>query len=168
MRDLPAGPAGGAADASRLRVALVVSGYHEVVTGPLRDGAAAALARVGVDGDRVVVISAPGAFEIPFVAREAAATGAFDAVVCLGCVIRGETPHFDYIASAVAHGITAASQATRVPMTFGVLTTNSRDEALARAGPDETNKGWEAAMAAVRLAAVSERLGRLRGTGSDE
>ena len=168
MKDLPASSARGAADASRLRVALVVSGYHDVVTGPLRDGAVAALTRAGVHGERVVVLSVPGAFEIPFVAREAAATGEFDAVVCLGCVIRGETPHFDYIASAVAHGITAASQATRVPMTFGVLTTNSRDEALARAGPDETNKGWEAAMAAVQLAAVRQRLSRLRGTGSDQ
>ncbi len=168
MKDLPAPPPGGASDASRLRVALVVSGYHDAVTRLLRDGAVAALTRAGVPGDRVVAISVPGAFEIPFVAREAAATGEFDAVVCLGCVIRGETPHFDYIASAVAHGITAAAQATRVPMTFGVLTTNSHDEALARARPDETNKGWEAAMAAVQLAAVRQRLRRLRVAGTDQ
>ena len=168
MKDLSARSACSAADAGRLRVALVVSGYHDAVTGPLRDGAVAALTRAGVHGERVVVISVPGAFEIPFIAREAAATGEFDAVVCLGCVIRGETPHFDYIASAVAHGITAASQATRVPMTFGVLTTNSRDEALARAAPDETNKGWEAAMAAVQLAAVRQRLSRFRSTEPEQ
>jgi 6,7-dimethyl-8-ribityllumazine synthase len=168
VKDLSARSACSAADAGRLRVALVVSGYHDAVTGPLRDGAVAALTRAGVHGERVVVISVPGAFEIPFIAREAAATGEFDAVVCLGCVIRGETPHFDYIASAVAHGITAASQATRVPMTFGVLTTNSRDEALARAAPDETNKGWEAAMAAVQLAAVRQRLSRFRSTEPEQ
>lgn len=164
MKDLPAAPAGGA---DRLRVALVVSGYHEAVTGSLREGAAAALDRAGVRRDGVAVISVPGAFEIPFVARQAAATGSFDAIVCLGCVIRGDTPHFDYIASAVAHGITAASQASGVPMTFGVLTTNSRDEALARAGPGETNKGWEAAMAAVQLAGINQRLARSRRAGPD-
>ena len=164
MKDLPAAPAGGA---DRLRVALIVSAYHEAVTGPLCEGAAAALDRAGVRRDGVTVIPVPGAFEIPFVARQAAATGRFDAIVCLGCVIRGETPHFDYIASAVAHGITAASQASGVPMTFGVLTTNSRDEALARAGPDETNKGWEAALAAVQLAGVNQRLARSRRPGSD-
>ena len=167
MRDRPR--IDGREDASGLRLAIVMSAYHAPVTEGLRDGALAALARASAEpGREVPVITVPGAFELPLAARRAAESGAFDALVCLGCVVRGETPHFDYIASAVAHGITAASQATRVPMTFGVLTTNSRDEALARAGPDETNKGWEAAMAAVRLAAVSERLGRLRGTGSDE
>lgn len=155
-------------DIHSLRVALVVSTYHEFVTGPLRDGAVAALRQAGVGQEGITVLPVPGAFEITFVARQAAESGDFDAIVCLGCVIRGETPHFDYIASAVAHGITAASQATGVPMTFGVLTTNSRDEALSRAGPGDDNKGREAAMAAVQLAGLMQRLARRRVTGADE
>jgi 6,7-dimethyl-8-ribityllumazine synthase len=100
----------------------------------------------------------PGAFEIPIAAQHAAESGAFDAVVCLGCLIRGETPHFDYIASAVAQGLTAAASATRVPMAFGVLTTNSVEEALARAVDGPANKGWEAAAAAIEMAQVVARL----------
>ena len=156
MKDHPVDD--GAGNASGLRVGLVVSTYHDEVTGPLREGAFAALAEAGAGADSISVITVPGAFEIPFAARQAAETGRFDAIVCLGCVIRGETPHFDYIASAVAHGITTASQATGVPMAFGVLTTNTREEARARAGPGASNKGWEAAMAAVRLANVVRDL----------
>lgn len=152
--------------AAGLRVAVIVSTYHGAVTRRLRDGAARALARAGVRKDRVAVVSVPGTFEIPFAARRAAECGRFDAVVCLGCVIRGETPHFEYIASAVAHGITAASQATGVPITFGVLTTDSHDQALARSAPDDTNKGWEAAMAAVQLTGVKRRLERSCSAGS--
>ena len=89
----------------------------------------------------------------------AAETGRFQAIVCLGCLIRGETPHFEYIASAVAHGLTAAAAATGVPMAFGVLTTNSVEEALARAGDGPSNKGWEAAAAALEMASVVAQLG---------
>ena len=167
MKDLPDIGGAGAKNASGLRVALIVSAYHDFVTGPLRDGAISALKQAGASEDAVVVIPVPGAFEIPFVARLAAESGDFDAIVCLGCVIRGETPHFDYIASAVAHGITTASQATGVPMSFGVLTTNSRDQALARVGPGNANKGWEAAMAAVQLANVVQSLARSGSSGSD-
>ena len=101
----------------------------------------------------------PGAYEVPQAARAAAATGAYDAVVCLGCLIRGETPHFEYISEAVAHGIMAASAATGVPMSFGVLTTNSAEQALERAVPGSANKGWEAAMAAVEMATLRRALG---------
>ena len=140
-------------DASGLRLAIVVSAYHAPVTEGLRDGALAALASGGADPERAVtVITVPGAFELPLAARRAAESGAFDALVCLGCIIRGETPHFEYIASAVAHGIMIASQETGVPITFGVLTTNTPEEAQARAGEGSSNKGWEAALAAVRLA----------------
>ena len=165
MKDIP--DIGDASDASGLRVCLVVSAYHPVITRPLQDGAVSALTQAGVAEDAVVVIPVPGAFEIPFAARRAAESGVFDAVVCLGCVIRGETPHFEYLASAVANGITTASQATGVPMSFGVLTTNSREEALARAGPGSANKGWEAAMAAVELANVVQRLPRSGSAGAD-
>ena len=140
------------ADAATVRVAIVVSEYHESITGPLTQGAREALVEIGVSGDHVTVINVPGAFELPVVARRAAETDRFDAIVCLGCVIRGETPHFDYIASAVAAGLTTASQATGVPISFGVLTTNSYDEAAARAGAGSGNKGREAALAAVRVA----------------
>ena len=148
----------GAGDATGLRVGIVVSVYHRVVTAALSQGAVDALVRAGATTDQIVVIRVPGAFEVPFAARQAAQTGRFDALVCLGCIIRGETPHFDYLASAVAHGISTASQATGVPISFGVLTTNTYDEAVERARGGDDNKGWEAAMAAVQLANVLRGL----------
>jgi 6,7-dimethyl-8-ribityllumazine synthase len=139
-------------------VGLVASVYHEAITTALIHGAVEALLHAGAHADRIVVIRVPGAFEVPFAARQAAETKRFDALVCLGCIIRGETPHFDYLASAVAHGIGMASQATGVPISFGVLTTNTLEEAVARAGDGSDNKGWEAAMAAVQLANVVRDL----------
>lgn len=161
MRDTPR--IEGAADASSLRVAVVVSVYHRSITDALCDGAIAALRQAGAvckgSGiDPITVVEVPGAFEIPLGARRAAESGSVDAVVCLGCVIRGETPHFDYIASAVSHGIMAASQATGVPITFGILTTNTQEEAETRAGDGPSNKGREAALAAVQLANVVAKL----------
>jgi len=144
--------------AAGLRFALVVSKYHDFVTDRLRAGALEALAAAGVASSDITVVLVPGAFEIPLAAQHAAESGRFDAVVCLGCVIRGETPHFDYICSAVAHGLTGASAATRVPMAFGVLTTNSVEEALARAGDGPGNKGREAATAAIEMAGVVAQL----------
>jgi 6,7-dimethyl-8-ribityllumazine synthase len=151
----------GTASASGIRFALVVSKYNDFVTDRLQAGAVEALESAGVAPGDITVVRVPGAFEIPIAARHAARTGAFAAVVCLGCLVRGETPHFDYIASAVSHGITAASAETGVPMTFGVLTTNSIEEALARAGKGTANKGWEAALAAVEVAGVVAELRRL-------
>jgi 6,7-dimethyl-8-ribityllumazine synthase len=141
-----------------LRFAIVVSKYHDFVTDRLQSGAVAALAAATVPLDAVTIVRVPGAFEVPMAARHAAESGDFDAVVCLGCLIRGETPHFDYIASAVAHGLMSAAGETGVPMTFGVLTTNSAEEAIARAGDDPSNKGWEAAMAAIEMATVVAQL----------
>ena len=153
-------PAPDPALARGLRVALVVSRYHALVTDRLRDAAVAALREAGAAEDAVTVVAVPGTFELPLAARHAAETGRFDAVVCLGCVIRGATPHFEFIASAVAHGITAASAETGIPVAFGVLTTNTLDEAVARAGDGPANKGWEAALAAVELAVVCRDLTR--------
>jgi 6,7-dimethyl-8-ribityllumazine synthase len=144
--------------AARLRVAIVVSKYHDFVTDRLQHGALAALAAAQVSSDAIVVVKVPGAFELPIAARHAATSGRFDAVICLGCLIRGGTPHFEYIASAVAHGITAAAGDTGVPISFGVLTTNSVEEALERAADGPTNKGWEAAVAAVETATVLAQL----------
>jgi 6,7-dimethyl-8-ribityllumazine synthase len=141
-----------------MRFALIVSKYHDFVTDRLKTGALAALAAAGVGANDVTILSVPGAFEIPFAARRAAQTGRYQAVVCVGCLIRGATPHFDYIASAVAQGLTAAAGETGVPMTFGVLTTNSVEEALERAAEGASNKGWEAASAAIEMAALNDRL----------
>jgi 6,7-dimethyl-8-ribityllumazine synthase len=143
----------------------VVSKYHDFVTDRLQKGALSALTAAGVAANEVTVLRVPGAFEIPLAAQRAAESGGFDAIVCLGCVIRGETPHFDYICSAVAHGLTSAAAATGVPMAFGVLTTNSVEEALARAGEGASNKGYEAAVAAVEMAQVVGQLTRPK-TGS--
>jgi len=141
----------GSQSAKGMRFALVVSKFNDFVTDRLQDGALAALAAAGVDTGDITVLRVPGAFEIPSAARHAAATGSFQAIVCLGCLIRGATPHFEYISSAVSHGLTEAAAATGVPMTFGVLTTNSVEEALERAGAGPSNKGWEAALAAVEM-----------------
>jgi 6,7-dimethyl-8-ribityllumazine synthase len=143
---------------SAFRIAIVQSKYHDFVTDRLHTGAVAALAAAGIPSGEVTLVKVPGAFEIPFAARQAAETGHFDAIVCLGCLIRGETPHFEFIAAAVAHGLTDAAAATGVPMSFGVLTTNSVEEALERAGDGSSNKGWEAATAAIEMAALSVRL----------
>src|SRR5262249_45672210 len=141
-----------------LRIAVVVSRYNDFVTDRLQAGAVAALTQAGVaDGD-VTVIKVPGSFEIPFAAQQAAAGGGFDAVVCLGCLIRGATAHFEYIASAAAHGITAAAAATGIPITVGVLTTYSVEEAFERAGAVPANKGWAAALAAVARPAEGRQL----------
>lgn len=145
-------------DASGLRFAVVVSRFNPDVTTRLRDGALEALTVAGAAPEAVEILDVPGAFEIPFAARVAAGTGRFAAVVCLGCLIRGDTPHFDFIASAVAHGIERAASASGVPMAFGVLTTNTLEQALERAAMDRTNKGWEAAVAAVEMVHLVRRL----------
>ncbi len=140
-----------------LRVALVVSTYHDDITGRLAAGALEALAAAGVSAADVERLDVPGAYEIPFGAHTAAASGRIDAVVCLGCLIKGETPHFDYIASAVSHGIMQASLAQGVPMAFGVLTTNSIEEAEARVPDGPGNKGYEAAVAVVTMASLARQ-----------
>jgi len=153
MRTIEATPT-----ARGLRIAVVVSRYNDFVTERLQAGALAALAHAGVATSDITVVKVPGAFEISLTAQQAAVSRRYDAVVCLGCLIRGATAHFEYIASAVSHGITAAAAATGVPITFGVLTTNSVEEAIERAGDGPANKGWEAAMAAVEMAAVIAQL----------
>lgn len=141
-----------------MRVALVVSRWNPLVTERLLNGALEALLAAGLADADVDLLRVPGAFEIPMAARAAAARGNVQAVVCLGCLIRGATAHFDHIASACAHGITSASLATGVPMTFGVLTTNTLEEALERAGGREGNKGQEAASAALEMIALFARM----------
>ena len=152
------------ADASAFRFAVVVSRFNEAVTESLKAGAVGALSEAGAA--QVQVLAVPGAFEIPQAARAAAETGRFDAVVCLGCVIRGETPHFEYISSAVAHGITDAAGETGVPMAFGVLTTDTLAQAEARSRADADNKGREAAAAAIEMAVLYRELSAASGRPS--
>ena len=149
-----------------MRIAIVVSRFNDDITGRLLAGARERLRESEVTDQDVDLIRVPGAFEIPIAAQRVAETGRVAAVVCLGCLIRGATPHFEYIASACAHGITAAAAATGVPMTFGVLTTNSVEEALERAGDGPANKGWEAAIAAVEMATLQRALRQPRATRS--
>src|SRR5688572_16603080 len=153
------------ARAAGLRFALVVSRFNESITGSLRAGARAALTQAGATAADLEEFEVPGAYELPQAARAIAETGRFDAIVALGCVIRGETPHFDYICSAVAHGLTAAAGETGVPITFGVLTTDTEVQAVARAGTGRDNKGFEAAAAAVDMARLFRAL-RAEGRSS--
>lgn len=141
-----------------MRFALVVSSYHEFITTRLEAGARAALREAGVADADVTTFVVPGAFELAQAARHLAETGVWSGIACLGCLIRGETPHFDYIARAAAGGIMRAAQETGVPVTFGVLTTNSAEEAMARAGDGAANKGREAARAAFDMASLYARI----------
>ena len=144
----------GTSDARDLRFAIVVSRYNDFITDRLREGAIEALRGAGAADQAIDVVEVPGAYEVPQAAHLAALTGRYDAVVCLGCLIRGETPHFDYISSSVAHAIVQAALTTGVPMSFGVLTTETAEQALARAVWGTANKGWEAATAAVDMATL--------------
>lgn len=137
--------------ASDIRVGVVVSRFNEFITGKLLGACVDTLRRHGVNEAEIDVIWCPGAYEIPLVARRAAETGRYDAVVCLGAVIRGATPHFDYVAGECAKGIAAVSQDTGVPAIFGVLTTNTIEEAVERAGTKAGNKGADAAVTAIEM-----------------
>ncbi|HZS12304.1 MAG TPA: 6,7-dimethyl-8-ribityllumazine synthase [Nitrospirales bacterium] len=145
-------------DAQTLRFGLVVSKFNDFVTARLLAGALDALTKAGADPETIAVARVPGAFEIPLVARTMAMSGTFDAVICLGAVIKGETPHFEYIAAECARGIGAAALESGVPVIFGVLTTSSVDQAMARSGAPETNRGAEAAHTAIEMASLMRQL----------
>ena len=149
----------GSFDGTGLRVGIVVSRFNRTVTEALLAGALEALAGHGVAVEDTVVVHVPGAFEVPFAVRRLAGTGVYDALICLGAVVRGETPHFDYIAAEVTRGIGRVVEDHRVPIAFGVLTTDTIEQALARAGAGHGNKGYESAVTAIEMA----QLGRLLG-----
>lgn len=149
----------GTPDAGGLRVAILVARFHAHVTERLLEGARAALADHGAGADDVDVVWVPGAWELPQTAARAVRTGRYDAIVTLGCVIRGETPHFDYVCQQVTLGLGAVAREADVPVVFGVLTTDDLAQAEARAGAGADNKGYEAAMAAIDMVAVHRRLG---------
>ena len=134
------------------KFAIVVSRFNDFITDKLVGGAIDALLRSGTVEKDIDVIKVPGAFEIPLVAQKVAASHKHDAVICLGAVIRGATPHFDYVSAEVSKGVAAASMETGVPIIFGVVTTDTLEQAIERAGSKSGNKGWDAALAAVEMA----------------
>jgi len=153
----------GSQHASDRRFAIVVSSFNKEITDGLLRGARAVLSESGVKDGDVTIVRVPGAFEIPLAARRLASTGRFAGVICLGCLIKGDTMHFEYIAEAASHGIMAASADTGVPVTFGVLTTLTEEQAVLRSADGPDNKGREAARAAVEMATIVhaiEGLGR--------
>jgi len=141
-----------------LRFAIVVSRFNSFITERLLAGALDALARTGADLDAVEIIKVPGSWELPLVAGEVAKQHRHDALICLSAVIRGETPHFDYVAGEAAKGIAHVAAETGVPVAFGVLTTNTLEQAIDRAGAKGGNKGFDAAMTAIEMASLLRKL----------
>jgi 6,7-dimethyl-8-ribityllumazine synthase len=150
----------GTLDASGLRVAIIVSRFNADITDRLLGGALAALGEYGADSGRIDVYHVPGAWELPQTAARVVEAGRHDAVVTLGCVIRGETPHFDYVCSHASLGLGQVAVASEIPVVFGVLTTDDMAQAMARAGEGADNKGFEAATTAVEMAAVFNRVAK--------
>jgi 6,7-dimethyl-8-ribityllumazine synthase len=150
-------------DASGLRFAVVVSRFNQVISVKLLDACSAELIRCGARREDIDVAWVPGAFEIPVVAHALASSGRYDALVTLGSVIRGGTPHFDYVCRGVTDGLREVMRDTALPVGFGVLTTDDAEQALARAGGEKGNKGEEAARAAIEMARLMARLGKPPG-----
>jgi 6,7-dimethyl-8-ribityllumazine synthase len=144
--------------ATGLRFAIVVSRFNSFITERLLAGATDALTRAGAAADLIDVIKVPGSWEVPLVAVEVARQHRYDAVICLSAVIRGDTPHFDYVAAEAAKGIAHAATETGVPVAFGVLTTNTLEQAIDRAGAKGGNKGFDAAMTAIEMANLLRAL----------
>jgi 6,7-dimethyl-8-ribityllumazine synthase len=153
----------GGLDARGLRVALVVSRFNDLVTERLLAGAVDCLARHGGGEDERTIVRVPGSWELPLAAKRAAASGKFDAVVALGALIRGETPHFDVLAAAVSKGLAQVALTEGVPVIFGVLTTDTVEQALDRAGSKAGNKGWDSALSAIEMVHLFRDMNR---TGS--
>lgn len=144
--------------AERFTFAIVVSRYNEFVTRRLVEGALDCLRRHGADETKIDVVYCPGAFEIPQTAQIVSSSGKYSAVICLGCIMRGDTPHFDHIAGAVTTGLTRVALHSPVPVVFGILTTDSLEQAVERAGAKGGNKGWEAALSAIELADLRKKF----------
>jgi 6,7-dimethyl-8-ribityllumazine synthase len=148
----------GQLSAAGLRFAIIVSRFNSFITERLYQGAMDGLMRNGANADMIDLVRVPGSWEVPLVAVELARQHRYDAVICLACVIRGETPHFDYVAGEAAKGIAHASSETGVPVAFGVLTTNTLEQAIDRAGAKGGNKGFDAAMTAIEMANLLRTL----------
>lgn len=148
----------GELQAKGMKFAIIVSRFNDFITGKLLDGAVDALVRHGAKDEDIDVVKVPGAFEIPLAAKKVAEKGSYHAVICLGTVIRGATPHFDYVAAEVSKGVAAVSLDTGVPIAFGVLTTDTIEQAVERAGTKSGNKGFDAAVTAIEMAQVLKKL----------
>ncbi len=148
----------GELQAKGIRFGIVVSRFNDFITGKLLEGAIDALLRHGAKEDDLDVVKVPGAFEIPLAAKKLAAKGTYGAVICLGTVIRGATPHFDYIAAEVSKGVATASLESGVPIAFGVITSDTIEQAVERAGTKSGNKGFDAAMTAIEMAQLMKKL----------
>jgi len=144
--------------AKGLKFGIVISRFNEFITGKLLDGAKDALVRHGVKEEDIDIVKVPGSFEIPLIARKMAEKETYNAVICLGTVIRGATPHFDYISAEVSKGIATVSMETGVPVAFGVLTCDTIEQAVERAGTKSGNKGWDAALTAIEMARLLKNL----------
>jgi 6,7-dimethyl-8-ribityllumazine synthase len=148
----------GKLQAQGLKFGIVVSRFNEFITSKLLEGALDALIRHGGSEKDIEIVRVPGSFEIPVVAKKMAQSKKFNAIICLGTLIRGATPHFDYIASEVSKGIALVSLETEIPVTFGIITSETIEQAIERAGSKSGNKGWDAAMVAIEMARLMEQI----------
>jgi len=148
----------GELQAKGLKFGIVMSRFNDFITTRLLEGAQDALLRHGAKEDDIVVIKVPGSFEIPIVAKKMALKGAYNAIICLGTIIRGATPHFEYIAAEVSKGIATASLETGIPITFGIITSDTIEQAIERAGTKSGNKGWDAAITAIEMAQLLKKM----------
>ncbi|VAX24134.1 6,7-dimethyl-8-ribityllumazine synthase [hydrothermal vent metagenome] len=148
----------GSLDGSGAKIGIVVSRFNDFITEKLLSGAIDCLTRHGVDDGDITVARVPGAFEIPLAALKMARSGKYDAVITLGCVIRGATPHFNYVSSEVSKGTAQAMMETGTPISFGVLTTDTIEQAIERAGTKSGNKGWDAATGAIEMVNLARQL----------
>lgn len=148
----------GELQAKGIKFGIVISRFNEFITGKLLEGARDALIRHGAKEEDIDVVKVPGSFEIPMVAKRMASKGLYNAVICLGTVIRGATPHFDYIAAEVSKGIASASMETGIPIAFGIITCDTIEQAVERAGTKSGNKGWDAAVTAIEMVQVLKKL----------
>jgi 6,7-dimethyl-8-ribityllumazine synthase len=149
----------GKLDATGKKFAMVVSRFNDFISTKLLDGAIDCLVRHGADDKNLAIVWVPGSFEIPGIAAQLAKSKKYDAVICLGAVIRGSTPHFDYIAAEVSKGIAQVNLTTGIPTIFGVLTTDTIEQAIERAGTKEGNKGWDAALSAIEMVQLQSQIG---------
>ncbi len=148
----------GELQAKGLKFGIVMSRFNEFITSKLLDGAVDALVRHGAREDDIDLAKVPGSFEIPLIAKKMALKGTYNAIICLGTVIRGATPHFEYIAAEVSKGIASASIETGVPIAFGIITSDTIEQAVERAGMKSGNKGWDAAVTAIEMAQLQKKL----------
>jgi 6,7-dimethyl-8-ribityllumazine synthase len=148
----------GKISAEGFRFAIIVSRFNDFISSRLMEGALDALRRHGATDEQVSLVKVPGAFEIPLSAKRLAESGKYDAIICLGAVIRGSTPHFEYVAAEVSKGVASVSLESKIPVIFGVLTTDNLEQAIERAGSKTGNKGWDAAMAAMEMVNLFKEL----------